>query len=461
MAKLSTYADILSGDLAGGDKLAILDVSKVAGTPAEANVMVTLTEFAAYLGAGSGDALVANPLSQFAATTSAQLKGVISDETGSGALVFAASPTFTGTATFGTVAATTITGAGSGITALNGAAIASGQIPMARMATGTADGTKFIRDDGTLQAIPGGGDALVANPLSQFAATTSLQLKNTISDETGSGALVFATSPVFTTPNIGTATGSVSGNAGTATKLVTARTINGVSFDGTANISITAAAGGNIAINDQTGTSYTLVIGDLGKLVRCANAAANTMTVPPNASVAFAIGDTITVEQTGAGVTTLVAGAGVTLNTPPLTSLALAGQRSMVTLVKVATNEWDVSGALVSTQPKAQTVAIATADVPIDYSLGRVVKTTLGANISTFTITKSPATGTFGSILWKGVADGTLRTVAFSVNGATAKWDGGAAPTIPTTSGHEIWVQLTTSDAWATAQALLIAAALR
>src|SRR5437879_6286403 len=32
-------------------------------------------------GGGSGDALVANPLSQFAATTSLQLKGVISDET--------------------------------------------------------------------------------------------------------------------------------------------------------------------------------------------------------------------------------------------------------------------------------------------------------------------------------------------------------------------------------------------
>lgn len=50
--------------------------------------------------------------------------------------------------------------------------------------------------------LSGGGDALTSNPLSQFAATTSLQLKNTISDETGSGALVFATSPTLTTPTI-------------------------------------------------------------------------------------------------------------------------------------------------------------------------------------------------------------------------------------------------------------------
>lgn len=41
--------------------------------------------------------VLANPLSQFAATTSAQLAGVISDETGTGSLVFSASPTFTGT----------------------------------------------------------------------------------------------------------------------------------------------------------------------------------------------------------------------------------------------------------------------------------------------------------------------------------------------------------------------------
>lgn len=46
------------------------------------------------------------------------------------------------------------------------------------------------------------GGALVANPLSQFAATTSLQLKGVISDETGSGALVFATAPTLTDPII-------------------------------------------------------------------------------------------------------------------------------------------------------------------------------------------------------------------------------------------------------------------
>lgn len=54
------------------------------------------------------------------------------------------------------------------------------------------------------------GYALTGNPLSQFAATTSAQLIGVISDETGSGALVFGTSPTIGTPTI---TGGTINNA--------------------------------------------------------------------------------------------------------------------------------------------------------------------------------------------------------------------------------------------------------
>ena len=65
-----------------------------------------------------------------------------------------------------------------------------------------ADGKLYIKDDvGTETDLTsgGGGDALTTDPLSQFAATTSAQLAGVISDETGTGVLVFGTSPTFTT----------------------------------------------------------------------------------------------------------------------------------------------------------------------------------------------------------------------------------------------------------------------
>lgn len=66
-------------------------------------------------------------------------------------------------------------------------------------------GWSVIETAGSLKSSGGGGgDALTTDPLSQFAATTSAQLAGVISDETGTGALVFATSPTLVTPALGT-----------------------------------------------------------------------------------------------------------------------------------------------------------------------------------------------------------------------------------------------------------------
>jgi len=74
------------------------------------------------------------------------------------------------------------------------------------------------------------------------------------------------------------------------------------------------------------------------------NASPNTVTVPSNSSVAFVVGTQITVRQAGAGQTTIAAGTGVTINTPE--TLALKGQHSAATLIKVAADEWDLTGDL-------------------------------------------------------------------------------------------------------------------
>jgi len=98
----------------------------------------------------------------------------------------------------------------------------------------------------------------------------------------------------------------------------------------------------NILVKDDTGTSYTYAIGD--EYVRHNNASAISATVPLNATVPFPIGYIITLFQKGAGQVTVVATGGVTINTPE--TLLLRTQYSTASLVKVGTNEWDLTGDL-------------------------------------------------------------------------------------------------------------------
>lgn len=127
--------------------------------------------------------------------TSANLAAAVTDETGSGALVFATSPTLI-TPNIGVATGTSF----NGITGL------SSTTPAANSGSGVVGtGTAAARSD---HAHPTTGLGLTSGTLAQFAATTSSQLAGVISDETGSGALVFATSPTLVTPNIGVATGT-------------------------------------------------------------------------------------------------------------------------------------------------------------------------------------------------------------------------------------------------------------
>ena len=143
---------------------------------------------------GATIATSANKLSIFAATTSAELAGVISDETGSGSLVFATSPSLT-TPSLGVASATSINKVA--ITAPATAAT----LTIADGKTLTVSNTlTFTGTDSSSVAFGTGGTvAYTGGTLAQFAATTSAQLAGVISDETGSGSLVFGTSPTITT----------------------------------------------------------------------------------------------------------------------------------------------------------------------------------------------------------------------------------------------------------------------
>ena len=98
-------------------------------------------------------------------------------------------------------------------------------------------------------------------------------------------------------------------------------------------------------INAQTGTTYTLVIGDRGQVVTMNNANANTVTIPTNASVAFDIGSVVTVIQIGAGVTTIAGATGVTVNGTSAGSVSISAQYQGVSLLNIATDTWIASGA--------------------------------------------------------------------------------------------------------------------
>jgi hypothetical protein len=97
-------------------------------------------------------------------------------------------------------------------------------------------------------------------------------------------------------------------------------------------------------LNTQTGTTYTLVLSDVARVITLNNASSITLTVPQNSSVAFPTGTQIVLVQLGAGQVT-VGGAGVTLRSNG-SKLKLTGQYAVASLLKINTDEWVLFGNL-------------------------------------------------------------------------------------------------------------------
>ncbi len=95
--------------------------------------------------------------------------------------------------------------------------------------------------------------------------------------------------------------------------------------------------------------NYQLALSDAGKVVEMNLAGANTLTVPPNGTVAFPIGTQIMGVQLGAGQTQIVAGSGVTIRTAA--TLFARAQYSAFSLYKRGTNEWVLAGDLQAPSP--------------------------------------------------------------------------------------------------------------
>ena len=92
--------------------------------------------------------------------------------------------------------------------------------------------------------------------------------------------------------------------------------------------------------------AYTPVLADAGKYLRFTSTGSSVLTVPANASEAFPIGTDIAVEQSNTGAVSLVADAGVTINVASGFGLKTGGQFGVISLKKVATDEWTLFGNL-------------------------------------------------------------------------------------------------------------------
>jgi len=144
------------------------------------------------------------------------------------------------------------------------------------------------------------------------------------------------------------ATGTTVWAAVTSVGTLSALTVTGAITAGSLDVTGAITAGSlvaPIAINAQTGTTYTFVAADAGKLVTSSNGSAQTITIPPNSSVAFAIGTQIMVQNIGSANATLAQGSGVTIQSKD-SAKQIDGQFAAATCIKTATDTWTLIGAL-------------------------------------------------------------------------------------------------------------------
>jgi hypothetical protein len=93
--------------------------------------------------------------------------------------------------------------------------------------------------------------------------------------------------------------------------------------------------------------TYTLVLADAGKLIRCTKATSMSIIVPLNSAAAYSVGQRIDIMQYGAGQVTISGDTGVTVRATPTNKLRAT--YSTASIIKIATDEWVLAGDLALT----------------------------------------------------------------------------------------------------------------
>jgi hypothetical protein len=171
-----------------------------------------------------------------------------------------------------------------------------------------------------------GVSGLGTNVAAFLATPSSANLAAALTDETGSGAAVFANSPTLVTPVLGT---PASG------------TLSNCTVDGTDSVGFR-----NVPVNSQS-AAYTAVLADSGKVILhpSTDANARTFTIPANGSVAYPVGTVLTFINMTSQVVTIA----ITTDTMYLVGTGTTGSRSlaqygMATAIKMTSTTWLISG---------------------------------------------------------------------------------------------------------------------
>jgi hypothetical protein len=154
---------------------------------------------------------------------------------------------------------------------------------------------------------------------------SSANLAAAVTDETGSGSLVFATSPTFVTPVLGTPTSG---------------TLSGCTVDGTDAVGFR-----NTPVNSQS-ADYTLVLADSGKTIfhPVADDNARIFTIPANSSVAYPVGTVISFVNLQNTVTIAITTDTMYLANDGDTGSRTLAEYGMASAMKVASTTWIISG---------------------------------------------------------------------------------------------------------------------
>lgn len=229
------------------------------GIGSSGNVLTVAAGLPSWAAPGAAASVTVGTTTVSAGTTTRVLfdnAGVLGEYsiTGTGNVAMSASPTFTGT-----VSSAAISNSGNISTATLNNIIFNNAVSTATVTFGSGktiainNSLTFTGTDSSSVAFGTGGTvAYTSNNLSVFASTTSAQLAGIISDETGSGALVFGTSPTIATPVInGLPTGTGVATANTVSTLV-ARNSSGDFSAGTITASLTGHASADLALAGGT-----------------------------------------------------------------------------------------------------------------------------------------------------------------------------------------------------------------